>query len=1295
MKRIFTTLSIFIFFLITVKAQNPHPFELGFNAGAAWQKSDVKTGKLGGGLGLTFGQTYCMNQTSPLLWGWRFRYLNANTYGQDSKKSFGIANNNVLNGSDTTLDYYNNGGFVYHNYKTHIDELSVELLLGANKIRERTNLYPYIFAGAGITKAVAKINQLDGNNQRYNYLKVDSAGTASGSEVLSGLNDISDGTYETLADGNQKPSWKFMPSVGVGIGYEIIKGFSIGLEHKATWALNDVLDGQRWNSNNVATGNNDMYHYTSFFLKFSFGRGAKGTSNASTTTPTDNTTLNPVTIAPAVSFTNPPSSPFGTSAPNMTVTGKVTNINSVSDMSMTVNGNAVSGFTYNPSTDMFSFPMSLQNGNNTIVVTGTNSSGSGNATTTIIYTQAVAPVEKTPLVNIAVPSSSPFTSTQASVTVSGTVMNISDRSQMQIMMNGASVTNFTYNNSSRTFSTSQTLIPGANTFVVSATNSAGSDSKSVTVIYQPVQAPSTPAPVVTIINPAVNPYTSAVSPLPVNASIMNITAVGQIEVTVNGGPVPSSKLSYNTSSHQLSFNAVLVAGANTVEVSATNVAGRDSKTTTVIYNQPQVAMPPQVTITNPSVNPFNTTNASCVINASILNISSAGQISVTLNGGPVPTSALNYSSATHQLTFNVNLIQGANTVVVSASNAGGNDSKTATIIYTQPVQIPAPVVTITSPAVNPFNTPSSSAILNASVLNVSNAGQIAATLNGVPVPAGSLSFNAASHLLTFNVTLIQGANTVMVSATNTAGSDSKTITIIYTQPLQVPPPVVTIINPGTNPFNTSSGSASVTASVLNVTAVGQISVTLNGGPVMSSALTFNPGTHQLSFNVNLIQGANTISVSATNLSGTDSKTQTIIYTQAVQSPPPVITISNPSTSPYTITASSAPVTATIMNVTSAAQISVMLNGAVLPAGSWNYNISSHQLTFTAALIQGANTIVISASNSTGSDSKTQIINSKKVIQLQLPAPVITITNPGTNPFTSSSSVAAVTATALNVNSSSEVTVKINGTPTTAFSFNNITKQIAFSANLVAGTNTILISATNAGGSDSKTQTINYEVPPAPPVVTYLTPASGSATVTSATYVISATATNISTSSQISIKLNGNPVVSFMFQASTKKIGFTAGLNPGVNKVVITATNSSGTDTKTALITRNDVVAPTDPVKPDTATGTPLVIEDGVTISRGKPAVIGTSPQIVLLIPATNTVTTTNALYMLKMKTVNVPNIASITVKINGVGFSGFTWDSTNQLLGIPAALNMGMNSVVVLVTNAGVTKTEVFNITRQ
>jgi len=997
MKRIITTLSIFIFLLNAAAAQTAHPFELGFNAGAAWLKSDVKREKLGLGLGLTFGQTYCMNNTSPLLWGWRFRYLNANTYGQDSKKSYGIANNHVLNGdSDSLLDYYHHDTYVYQNYKTHIDEVSVEVLLGSNRIRQRTNLYPYIFGGAGLVKAVARTNQLDDNNQRYDYANmIDTNGTASNSEVLSQIKGIRDGSYETLADGNTSPRWKFMPSLGVGLGFEVVKGFSIGLEHKMTWAFHDVLDGQRWSGNNSPTGNNDMYHYTSFYLKFSFGRGRGSASTSNTTTTgTNNYTAQPAAAAPVITFTNPASSPFTTSSVMQTISGTVANVSSVNDIRITQNGLRANGFSYNSGTHEFSYPATLESGANTFVVTATNSAGSVNANTTVVYSQPVATPapEMPPVVTFTSPAASPYTTTAPGATVSGTVSNITARSQVQVTVNGAPFSGFSYNASSHAFSMNLSLIPGANTVQVSASNGAGNDSKTTTLIYKQEPVQSMPAPVVTITSPSANPFNTAMNAASIKADIQNITAAGQIQALLNSGPVPASKLHYNTASHQLTFNVPLIPGANTIVITATNVSGSDSKTETIIYTEPVEQAPaPVVNITSPVSNPFNTSASTATVNASVQNITAASQISVLLNGGPIPASLLNYNLASHQLSFNVNLVLGANTVVVSATNVSGSDSKTETIIYTQPAVTPAPVITITTPNVSPFAATSASATLNATVMNVTAASQITVSLNGAATSA--FTFTPGTHQLSMTASLIPGSNTITIAATNAGGSDSKTQVINYT--VQVQPPVVSFITPASGSASSGVPTFAITAKATNVLNASQVSVKVNGTPV--TGFTFAALTKKITFTANLVLGNNSIVITATNTAGTDTKTATINYTKVsvpvnntnpdtavslgrpggagsvslpgsggtagTETEAPLITLVNPVSTPFTTTGVSFTVQMKVEHITGASAINVKINGADITG--FSFDAGTKMLTIPVTLIMGSNTVMVTAVNNVG------------------------------------------------------------------------------------------------------------------------------------------------------------------------------------------------------------------------------------------------------------------------------------------------------------------------------------------
>jgi len=153
------------FFLVSIlsannlNAQTTRPFELGFNAGASWLKSDIKFKKLGGAAGFTFGRMHHQDNKHTLDWGWRFQYLNATAYGQDNEKSTGIKNNEVFNVPGTPLNYYSNGGYVYQNYKTTLKECSLELVYGLNKMRINTKYYPYVFEGIELTQPVAKTNK--------------------------------------------------------------------------------------------------------------------------------------------------------------------------------------------------------------------------------------------------------------------------------------------------------------------------------------------------------------------------------------------------------------------------------------------------------------------------------------------------------------------------------------------------------------------------------------------------------------------------------------------------------------------------------------------------------------------------------------------------------------------------------------------------------------------------------------------------------------------------------------------------------------------------------------------------------------------------------------------------------------------------------------------------------------------------------------------------------------------------------------------------------------------------------
>jgi hypothetical protein len=1293
MKKILTSIVLFALIIINtnILAQTTHPVELGFNLGASWLQSDVKMKKLGGAGGFTFGQMYLQNDKSALDWGWRFRYLNATAYGQDSKKS-GILNNNVLNGiTDTTLNYNSNGGKVYQNYKTTMNELSLELVIGANRMRNKTKVYPYIFGGLGITKAVAKTDQLNSDGVRYNYLGVDSLGTASSSTVTTSLNSLYDGSYETAAEGSETARWKFMPSLGVGLGYQFSPGVSMGLEHKMTWALHDGLDGQQWANDNTLSTSKDKYHYTSVWLKFSFGRKARPV----TTTLTNNNTVNPDTYTPAtnkptVAITNPAVSSYTSPSQSYTVRATIKNVSSKSDIGLVYNGVSNTNFTYDATTKQFAFPLMLLTGSNTFMITATNADGSTTDNATVIFEApiVVTPPSPAPFVTITSPAVNPFSTYMNSITVLASVLNVASQSQIGVTVNGVATGSFVFNASSKVLNVTSNLNPGANTFVISASNASGSDSKSITVIYN--VAAVTPPPVITVVNPAVNPFTSSVSVLPINAIVQHVTSVGQISVTNNGAPLPTSLLSFNASSGQLNFNSNLIAGANTITISATNVAGADSKSITVIYNQPVAVVPaPVVTITSPTVNPYATSSNVATVNAIVLNVTSPAQISVLVNG--MATATFSYNLSTKQLTMTSNLIAGANIVTITASTASGSDSKSQTIIYSQPVATPAPVVTITTPNVNPYTTAVNTTLVNATIINVLTASQISVTLNGAATTA--FYFNAVTKQLSLNASLIAGANIVTISATNASGSDSKSQTIIYSQPIASPAPIVTITSPAVNPYTSTANTTVVTATVINVLTASEISVSLNG--VSTSSFSYNVVTKQLSYSASLIAGANMITISAANASGSDSKSQTIIYSQPVATPAPVVTITSPTANPYTSASNIASVTATVLNVSSSSQIAVSVNGS--PTIAFTYNVATKALSMNVNLIAGANVVTITATNVSGSDSKSvTLIYSEPVATI--PAPVVTIVLPNINPSNTAVNTAIVKATVLNVSSSSQITVTINGA-NIPFSYTAATMQLTLSASLVSGGNSVTISAVNTSGSDSKSTTIIYTAPvvlPAP-VITFIKPTGLGGGSSTAVYNVEATVLNVLSSSNITVKVNGLNVTAFTYNATTKLVKFNANLTIGNNTVVISATNTSGSDSKSVVIKYRESITPLNPdtLNSPATKGTPNVhtpVLSSPQISGiGTIGIVGSLPTIVFGLSNPYAASTPVVAVTAVVKGITFQS--DIEVKVNGVVIP-FTYTIKTNTISFSANVNPGENTITVKATNSSGPKTENLTINR-
>jgi len=635
---------------------------------------------------------------------------------------------------------------------------------------------------------------------------------------------------------------------------------------------------------------------------------------------------------------------------------------------------------------------------------------------------------------------------------------------------------------------------GTYSVTISATNSTGTGSATLTLTINP------PPPVITSATTASGTVGVAFS--------YQITATNN-PTSFNATGLPGG-LTVNTITGLISGTPT-TAGTYTVTISATNAGGTGSATLTLT-----VVNPPPPVISSP------------LTATGQVGVAFSYQITATNN----PTS-FNATGLPAGLTVNTatGLISGTPamgtdagspyTVTISATNSGGTGSATLTLTIKPP---PPPVIT--------------SPLTATGQVGVAFSYQITATnnptsYNATGLPAG-LTVNTATGLISGTPatgTDVGSPYGVTISATNSGGTGSATLTLT----IKPAPPVITS-------SLTAAGQVGVAFSY-------QITATNNptsfGATGLPAGLTINTSTGLIS-GTPTTAGTYTVTISATNAGGTGNATLTLTIKPA----PPVITSSLTATGQvgvafsYTITATNSPTS---------------YNATGLPTGL-NTNTSTGVISGTPAA--GTDTgspysVIISATNAggTGSATLTLTINpATPVIQPPFTATgqvgvafsyQITATNNPTS-FNATGLPAGLT-----VNKSTGL---ISGTPTTA------------------GTYTVTISATNAGGTGSHTLTLTIN-PPTPVITSPLT-ATGQVGVA---FSYQITATNNPTS----YAATGLPA-GLTVNTATGLISGTP-TTAGTYTVTISATNAGGTGSATLVLT----IKPAKPVITSslTATGT--------------------------------------------------------------------------------------------------------------
>ncbi|AEA42919.1 hypothetical protein [Fluviicola taffensis] len=1212
----------------------------GLNIGGTWTKTDVPH-KLDLGYGLMLGRQFNYNYGKVFSFDVRLRYLTGLWKGYNSDST-------DVTGQLPYTNYTSQANPVVLNFGTRLHELSLELAIHFNKLRERTGIDPYIFGGIGYTWYRTKGDLIDKDGFEYNY---DSTKIASGSYTANEIHSMTDKKFETDLN-STKSLGRFMPSLGIGLGYQFGKGFSMGIEHKTTFTMADNFDGHVQNKGKYA---NDWYHYTSVYLRFHIRRHYEHTTVQDSvrqpvvTNPvvTDPVVVEPVRTPPIVDITNPSVTGTTVNSANYVIKGRIKHVNSSANVIFRQNGNYISNFTYNPSTQDFQSIVTLVPGQNTFELTGNNEFGSDMDQTVINY---VRETPTPPVVTYSNPSSSPTTVQSATFNLVGTVLNVTGKDKITMTLNGSPVT-FAYNVSTRGITSTLNLLTGSNIVTTTGTNQYGSDSETATIIYQPQQ--TIQPPVVYFVNPNINPYTVNQNTFALVADVLNVADAQHVSFKQNG--TINNNFGYNPQTDKFTSNVILNAGQNVFEVIGTNAAGSASATTIIIYNR-IAPKPPIVTITNPSVNPYETSSLVFNLNATVLNVTQKSQVKVTLNGVNLPN--FTYNASTNGVTEALNLIAGANVVTVTGTNTDGTDSKQTTIIYKRVETVQPPVVQFTNPNVDPFSTSNPTYNVVASVLHVANQSGVNVNVNGTNVTAFTYLNNAAS----FPVTLIEGANIITVTGTNTAGTASKTQTILYRKPVTVQPPIVSFIDPTVNPAASLNASYLVKARVRFVTAANQIVLKINGQT--STNFTYVASSELMEFTTGLVNGANVIEITATNTAGSDVETTLINYRAPNPTLPPVVTITYPALNPQTLNIPSSNVTATVLNVDNQQQIQVLVNGNAFTG--FTYSMATKVLGMTTALNIGTNNITISATNTAGTASDaTQIIYKREEVILP---PFVTFVNPASPGQTVSTEAYVMKGHVTNVTSQSQIVVKEDGQiiNPSFWTFNPATLEVTFNHTLNAGNNIFEITGTNAGGSHTALTAVIYkkiEVPCNKAVITFKNPATQNSSVESPLFEMKALVTNISSANQIEVYLNGSLQSAGLFNTSNFEFEKVLTLIEGANSIEIKATNNCGVSSTTTIVVLKPKVIPC------------------------------VAPELIRLRPTTEEFTTEAEGFSIVATTTNITSASQIQLKIDGVAIP-FNFDEGSHTVTATIALTKGEHTIVISAMNECGTKELSWKVTR-
>ena len=961
----------------------------------------------------------------------------------------------------------------------------------------------------------------------------------------------------------------------------------------------------------------------------------------------------PVAYRPQVTITNPRSQSTTVQQDQFTVRATIKNINSRDDIRFIVNGREQYGFDFRASKQTFSAAIPLQYGRNDIRIKAFNATGEASDAATIYFEQRYT--QNPPRIRITKPNRNPYYTQKRHVKVEAQITNITHSSEIEYYINGQSSRNFEFANNC--FLANTTLREGRNTLTIKAFNRDGEDSEEVIVIYEidePVVEDDLPE--VRITRPAKQHSTTTYSTASIRAQLRHVDRKSDIDFFLNGRSFTNFRYQKNTG--RLEATVTLKEGNNSITIKGHNATGSAEDEVFIAYTKKVIhtPKPPTINISKPRNN-STTEQAITSLEASVTNIADKRDIEVLLNGRRIKD--FSFNSNRKLVTARMTLREGNNTITVKAVNDDGQDQQSVAVRYKKKViHTPKPpTVNISKPRNNSI-TEQATTSLEASVTNIADKRDIEVLLNGRRIK--DFSFNSNRKLVTAQLTLREGNNTITVKAINDDGQDQQSVAVRYKKKvIHTPkPPTVNISKPRNN-STTEQATTSLEASVTNIADKRNIEVLLNDRRI--NDFSFNSNRKLVTARLTLREGNNTITVKAINDDGQDQQSVTVRYKKKVLPivKPPVVNITAPAKATTQATQKRYLVKATIEHIKNKNDITFTLNNRRIT--DFSFNSKTQSFSASISLKEGNNKIQISAVNKAGRDKDEASIR----YTIALPAPTVNISSPKNNSLLKVDQT-TVQASIQHVQRKANITFKLNGKAISNFSFGK--SRLTANVQLKEGKNRIEITVKNSAGSDKDMVQVTYQktVSIAKPTVKFLAPRKKGELINTAKYVVKASIQHVKSKADISFWMNGKPIQQFEFD--TKKQLLTATISPrkGRNDFKIEARNKAGKATANTQL--NYSVKTT----------------------------LGPAPTIANLAnsrPAANPFNPSEAKTRITANLTNVSSNKQIDFQVNGKRITNFTLDAKKKTFSALITLKKGKNTVDLKVTNNGLSDEQTLIIT--